>query len=474
MSRRGRRPGTGILRTTAEHADEGAVAILVAILMTSMLGLAALVIDIGLAQDNVRTAQGAADSAALAAGTTLKQGHFGQGLSITDPQLQGKVVTAVQAYATANAGTTATDWSTCTDPDHLQYTPDGVDTCISYDATQARVVVPTKSSPSIFGGALGSGPVGVSRTAIAQWAHADPAPCWLCVQGLSVQSQSPPVALNANDGTVTLNSGDVRVGTSGPATLSVTTGHVTATTGQITYTDTTQLSGSGYTPLPTPGAALTSPAPPPTAPSSASGPIDPKKDAVGPGCSPGVYVHITACQQFDAGIYVITGQNLFANGPAVATLGPSTFYLTCSDSTGTNAQPCAPGQVGGSITWAGPTADLNLDGPAPGMDATIVVDPQDAAPLNLLDTSSLSHDSTARYVVNIRSGGIYAPGSALSVTGRNQTGEHGSGGPDICQLNVTGRIVVDTLTMTGVNSQLTQSGSPMTSPPTEIRPRLVQ
>ena len=52
--------------------DGGAVAVLVVVLMTSLLGVAALVVDLGLARDSARQAQAAVDSAALAAAVVMK------------------------------------------------------------------------------------------------------------------------------------------------------------------------------------------------------------------------------------------------------------------------------------------------------------------------------------------------------------------------------------------------------------------
>ncbi len=50
---------------------EATVAILVAVLVTVFFGLAALVVDLGFAQDQVRKAQNAADAAALAGATCM-------------------------------------------------------------------------------------------------------------------------------------------------------------------------------------------------------------------------------------------------------------------------------------------------------------------------------------------------------------------------------------------------------------------
>jgi Flp pilus assembly protein TadG len=51
--------------------DEGYISLIVALLITAFVGLAALVVDLGLARDQERTAQNAADAAALAAAQRL-------------------------------------------------------------------------------------------------------------------------------------------------------------------------------------------------------------------------------------------------------------------------------------------------------------------------------------------------------------------------------------------------------------------
>jgi hypothetical protein len=423
------------------------VAILVAIMMTALLGLVAIVVDLGLAQDGRRQAQSAVDSAALAAATKLSLEVFVRSnkLVLAEP----RAVTAVKTYATANAGIDAAAWAGCTDSGHLADTPDAPNTCISFDATKARVLLPTQDSPSSFGGLFGAGPIGVTALAVALWARIDatPATCWLCVQ-----SQSASVGLNAADGQVSLDAGDIRVGTTGAATLSITSGKV-ATTGQIGYTGTPPTKGSGsYSPAPV-RIASTSPEADPPAP--ALGPIT--ANPTGPSCSPGVYANITQCKQFSKGIYVLTGPNVFSGGTAaVRTDAGTTFYLTCTD--GSAAVPCrgAANTVGGSLTWSQMTADFRIEGPAPGMSAAIVVDPQNTAQQRLVDTSGLR--ATSRDTVTVI-GGIDAPGSQLFVAARNHRFPTTTAWNTVI-LDVTGRITVDRLTVTGLGASLHQHGAP--------------
>src|SRR5690242_3738920 len=71
--------------------DSGAVAIMVALLTTVFVGLAALVVDHGLSADTQRRAQNAADASALAAAVVLARGG-----------LPAKADEAARAYALAN------------------------------------------------------------------------------------------------------------------------------------------------------------------------------------------------------------------------------------------------------------------------------------------------------------------------------------------------------------------------------------
>ena len=435
---------------SSPREDRGAVAVLVAIMMTALLGLVAIVVDLGLAQDGRRRAQSAVDSTALAAATALR-------LGVSDPShtnlatIELDAVRAVKAYALSNAGITDAAWTGCTDIHPLRDTPDTADTntCISFDDTKARVILPVQASPVSFGGLFGAGPIDISAVAVAQWAMAKtatPTTCWLCVQ-----APLTPIGLAAQDGQVTLEAGDIQVGTSGPSTLSVTSGHV-STTGQIHYTGPTPSHGSGsYTPAPAwvpnaPAAAA------PTPPLFGSISADPLGD-----CTAGIYAHVTGCNHFEPGTYVITGSNVFdGTNPysgALETAAGTTFYFTCSS--GLTATPCGPGNTtGGSLIWRR-SADFHVNGPAAGRGAAIEVDPQNTSPQRLVDSTALSRGQFSRVTV---AGGIQAPGADLTVVARNR--RFGSGASTNSLLEVTGQIVVDTVSVAGIGSTLHQKGTP--------------
>ena len=78
-------------RVAGRRTDEtGAVAVLVAVLSLVLFGLAALVVDLGMARDTRRMAQNTADSAALAAGNVIY---------LTGPANPSAAIAAAKEYA---------------------------------------------------------------------------------------------------------------------------------------------------------------------------------------------------------------------------------------------------------------------------------------------------------------------------------------------------------------------------------------
>src|SRR4051794_12122359 len=133
----------------ARSEDRGAVAIMVALLTTLLAGLAALVVDLGMARDEVRTAQNAADAAALAAGQRLADA--------VDPEA---VTTAdiAAARAVADGYVTANGWRS------------GIATFqVDSAARTVAIALTPVRSPRIFAGALGMGTPTVGASAMATW-----------------------------------------------------------------------------------------------------------------------------------------------------------------------------------------------------------------------------------------------------------------------------------------------------------------
>jgi hypothetical protein len=149
--------------------DRGTVAVLVTILMTTLLGVAALVVDVGVARDRSRQAQAAVDSAALAAAIVMLR---------NDGQPAAR--DAAKAYLRANFRTPedrkdeiAADWDACTG-------------CIVFTTTTVTVSsgpLPQDDikSPAIFGSVYGASGFVTPATATATWSSPLAGDCLLCV-----------------------------------------------------------------------------------------------------------------------------------------------------------------------------------------------------------------------------------------------------------------------------------------------------
>lgn len=145
--------------TAPSVADErGAVLVFAALVLTALLGFAALVIDIANATQVRRQAQNTADAAALAAAQDLPDAS--------------KVVATAKAYATTNLGTAVADWVGCVDTDAFPIHPDSAssNTCISIDPAfeRVRVKLPRHDVATIFGGIFGVKELEVTAHAVAE------------------------------------------------------------------------------------------------------------------------------------------------------------------------------------------------------------------------------------------------------------------------------------------------------------------
>lgn len=450
-------------RPGARH-DRGAVAVLVTVFVTVLLGLCAIVVDLGLARAMQRDAQTASDSAALAAATTMQGLMFladGSPSTIKLADAEGQAVTAAKAYARLNLGIAAADWKDCSDPHALADTPDAGtgNTCISFGGGLVRVVLPRRSSPAVFAGAFGTQRIGYGSTSTSQWEIIPPASCWLCIQ-----SQAGGVGLNIGDGTALEFSGDVRVGTNVPATVSAGNGWMWAMSGRVLYTGGTPTNPWRFLPAPR-LTSTTSPTNSPPNPGTGKK-VDalPQKDKDGV-CLPGAYASVAVCPRFQPGTYYLTGPTVFTGTASVNSMGPVTFYLTCSHDGHVTpcGQPDPVGSAGGSLTWSA-SASLNLSGPATdtALPATITVDPDNTAPQVLVKATN--SDPSRVFVT----GGIFAPGSPVTV--QSTPGAQWW----TAALDVDGPVTVDRLTLSGSGALLNHHGTPPPAgTPTKVPVHLV-
>lgn len=159
-----------------ESSERGASAILVALSLLLLLGMAALTVDIGGAFDDRRQQQSAADVGSLAAvqyaNTNLGSSALCPGsLSLKQRSACLGAVEAMSVIAgTMNSRFTAADWTACVDSGDGAYPfGSGVSDCISYTVNlrKVRVVLPTSQVSTAFGKIWGVNSIGISSTAEA-------------------------------------------------------------------------------------------------------------------------------------------------------------------------------------------------------------------------------------------------------------------------------------------------------------------
>jgi Flp pilus assembly protein TadG len=172
--------------------DSGVVAIIVALFSVVLFGFAALVVDIGNADNVHEQAQNTVDVAALAGVRALAS----PGGTVDD------AVTAVKSYVKENMG--VTDWADCKDPAPLTVAPDPDDAtnaCISTQTSsipgvtsfQVRVKLPTQHVQATFGGLFGVSSIGISPIAQALSGQPLPPECGPCDPTLDPNSGQPQV-----------------------------------------------------------------------------------------------------------------------------------------------------------------------------------------------------------------------------------------------------------------------------------------
>ncbi len=363
------------------HGDErGVIAVMFALLLVLMLGILALVVDLGNARQQRRVAQASADAAALAGGEAIESGmDRGTG---TIPW--STVVTQIKNYAKANDNIPLSAWVGCADTYKLGYRPDSANNnaCISattssYPAPSIssvgnnvnylRVHLPASTVKSYFAKAIGNQELVVGASSTAKVIYTVAAsqtttlaaggPCALCIlnpSGLTLDGQNGDVTIT--DGNVIVNS------TSGTAASLNPNGHVKITTvggsiggpGSCSPGSCNNFSGAGFSPAwtqqgcgerpPRQRAAVRQrlrPAPRTTArPRTGT--------TAAPRLLPGIYDTIKNSHTLSPGIYVITG-GITLNGNDLIQGDGVMLYFACSN----YPTPCAAGENGAGIKATG-------------------------------------------------------------------------------------------------------------------------
>ncbi|GAA4724906.1 hypothetical protein GCM10025782_23730 [Pedococcus ginsenosidimutans] len=170
----------------ARRDEQGAVTVVVALMMIVLVMCAALVVDLGNAKDMRRQSQNASDASALAAANMLIP--ISNNCTVASgqtPPCFKDAVDAAKSFAASNFNVASTDWDSCTDASALTYVPTGSTPCISFDnassPTTVRVKAPTKNIGTFFGGVTGNQTIAVGSLAHATVAKT--VKCSLCFLG---------------------------------------------------------------------------------------------------------------------------------------------------------------------------------------------------------------------------------------------------------------------------------------------------
>lgn len=192
----------------ASRDERGAVAVVVAIMLTVLVIMVALVVDLGLARDTRRVSQNAADASALAGVNTLYPVSAcptgGPKPCVVD------AVAAVKSYAATNFDVSAAAWTSCTATMPAGYVAMGGTTCIAFNSatapTKVWVQMPTKNVQTAFAGIIGRSQIPVGSRAEAELGLE--VKCSLCFLG-SVESENAD--FNVFGGAIAVN-GNVNAG----------------------------------------------------------------------------------------------------------------------------------------------------------------------------------------------------------------------------------------------------------------------
>jgi hypothetical protein len=377
----------------SRNSERGAVAVLVGILAVVLFGLAALVVNLGLARDTRREAQNAADAAALAAANNLY---------LSGPADTTAAINAAKQSAADNYGTTTSEWASCTDPTRPAgfSAIAGQTACISFDAlpspSEVRVVVPSRDVATPFASVFDvMGGHAANRVAVAALAQARLTPggkasCGLCVIG--------PGTHDIQNGNIAVDGADVYInGTTdaGP------NGAVIASSGGEIYLQGTKPSKGTFDPAPeTNQPAIADPLSFLTLPPDMSALTAKTASACGTGSShgPGIYksLGISGACTLQPGLYVVTGTN-HLSGQEVVTASGVTLYFTCQDSSTStpNVRACNANESGGDLLMTGQSI-LNITAPTTGPTAglAIVSDRNNTAEMGWRGDGSLQSTGT--------------------------------------------------------------------------------
>jgi hypothetical protein len=338
--------------------QDGQVAIVVALMLTVMLGFGALVVDVGLNWAARTQLQSAADAAALAGAAELP-GQPAEALSKATEYMLDNVPSLASAGAGWEGdGDLSNGDITCYRPPAAPPPPgDPAHGCAVGD-TAIQVLTPPLHPVYAFASILGSQSGEIKALAAAGAPPGPDAPCVLCV--LSPDA-SPALAAG---GRVLLS----MTGTT-ETVINSDAGQAAVASGQAQVTGTVRVVGgvqatppAGFTPpaqtgeLPVADPLSNLPLPPLLSPPFTSPGVPTFGDVIlasgARTLSPGIYRSIRVSGlgtrlTFNPGLYVIT-EEMSVSQSAFVTAGSATLYFACDSYPG----PCAPGSTGAGLTIA--------------------------------------------------------------------------------------------------------------------------
>ncbi len=371
-------------RSSVCPAERGQALLIAAGAIVILVGTAGLAIDVGIARTQLRSAQNAADAAAVSGADDLPGGS--PATAITDATCaaafngyvdrSGPVTCNGHTYP-AEPGVTVTVSTPPTTSKSHNGDPNSVEVTISQDVPTAFMKVLKRNTVTVTGHAV---------------ATASGLRCALCV----LSSSAPQALFGNNAATLRVNGLGIVVNSSAAnAGLLKDSAQVTAPTIGVvgctelhntgTFTPTAQC---GVPPVSDPLASL--PVPSVSGPNYGSVSAS-KNQTINPGIYSSISVGGSGNLTLNPGTYIITGQFAAHNSGAVSGNGV-TLYFACPS----YPTPCTPGETDGGNLYINDAATFNITAPTSGPEQGIAIfyDRNNAAGLTSRDASNPSITGT--------------------------------------------------------------------------------
>lgn len=386
--------------------DEGGqVAIVVALMLTVLLGFAALVVDVGLNWAARTQTQGAADAAALAGVIALPSDPLAAVEDVRhylNENLPGLATTPGWEHNFTDADGDITCW---TPP--AEVPPPGTHGCQVGD-TAIQVITPPLQVDYAFAGVFGQNGNQIKALAAAVRGPpvAGPTPCAICL----LDRHAPRALSVTSNGDVTVTNAGVMVNSDHPqAAVLQSSGDLTADWVGVAGGWTATGSGrfiptpdTGLGPLPDPLADLPTPAELDALPDLGSVTVGGANQAIDPGVYDTIAVTGGGDLILDPGTYVVTGGLTLSAGAVVGS--GVTIYLACAD----YPAPCSgPGATFSQSSSGQYLATPPITGPYQGL--ALFADRGNTAPLIFTGSGATTFTGTiyARQApMELTSGGV--------------------------------------------------------------------